>query len=299
MKNRRIAAGLTAMLMGVIAIILALGQIHTADASAPGAQVSNGKAFWGFTASQIPFGRGDSRGSLNQDGGLTWDNTAKTLTASHVDNSPIGSATPSTGAFTTLASNGNFAVNTNKFNVAAASGNTTIAGTLGVTGNVTINGGTVNGTVIGGTTPANGTFAALVATSLSGPLTGNVDGVLGGNTPAAANVTTLSASGTANLNGGIAYGVTVTPGDYTATATGHHYLFSNTSAAHILHLPSASVLAQGQEYVAADVYGQAGINNITIAPAGSDTISGLSAVTVNNGHLTIVRTGPTSWATYK
>lgn len=41
----------------------------------------------------------------------------------------------------TLGASGNFAINTNKFNVTASSGDTTIAGSLGVTGLTTLNGG--------------------------------------------------------------------------------------------------------------------------------------------------------------
>lgn len=58
---------------------------------------------------------------------------------------------------------GNFAVNTNKFNVTAASGNTTVAGTLGVTGLITATGG-VSGNVTG---------------NLTGNVTGNVSGNAG------------------------------------------------------------------------------------------------------------------------
>ncbi len=92
---------------------------------------------------------------------------------------------------------GNFAVNTDKFTVAAASGNTVVAGTLGVTGAITatggvngnittssatITGGTINGTTIGGTTPAAGAFTTLSASGgITGALTGNVTGNLTGN----------------------------------------------------------------------------------------------------------------------
>jgi hypothetical protein len=47
-------------------------------------------------------------------------------------------ATSNISASGTLASTGNFAVNTNKFQVTAASGNTSVAGTLGVTGLTTL-----------------------------------------------------------------------------------------------------------------------------------------------------------------
>jgi hypothetical protein len=88
-----------------------------------------------------------------------------------------------TGAVTfssTLGVTGDVAVNTNKFNVTAASGNTLVAGTLGVTGAITatggisgavtsssatITGGTIDGTAIGGTTAAAGSFTTLGYTS--------------------------------------------------------------------------------------------------------------------------------------
>jgi hypothetical protein len=55
----------------------------------------------------------------------------------------------------TLDAGGNFAVNTNKFNVTAATGNTTIAGTLGVTGATTLTGQL---TANGGITADGGVF---------------------------------------------------------------------------------------------------------------------------------------------
>ncbi len=55
-----------------------------------------------------------------------------------LDNTPIGIGTAATGAFTTLTTSGNFAVNTNKFTVDSSSGNTVVAGTLGVTGAITL-----------------------------------------------------------------------------------------------------------------------------------------------------------------
>jgi len=54
-----------------------------------------------------------------------------------IDGISIGSVTPAAGAFTTLAASGNVDINTNKFNITAASGNTLVAGTLGVTGALT------------------------------------------------------------------------------------------------------------------------------------------------------------------
>lgn len=57
----------------------------------------------------------------------------------------LDSTNASAGIFTTLAASGNFAINTNKFNVTATNGNTAIAGTLNVTGLSTF--GSFKGTV--------------------------------------------------------------------------------------------------------------------------------------------------------
>lgn len=138
----------------------------------------------------------------------------------------------------TLALTGNLNINTNKFNVTAASGNTAIAGTLGVTGHVTFEGitstgatgtgklvfdasptitghATIEGVTATGatgtgkfvfdtsptfTTPALGTPASGILTNATGlPLTSGVTGIL----PAA--------------NGGT--GVSAPEGSYTPTAT--------------------------------------------------------------------------------
>jgi len=74
---------------------------------------------------------------------------------------------------------GDVAVNTNKFNVTASSGNTLIAGTLGVTGLITASGG-----VSGAVTSSNAT--------LTGGTINNM--IIGGTTPVAATVTTLTAN---------------------------------------------------------------------------------------------------------
>lgn len=99
---------------------------------------------------------------------------------------------------------GNFEVNTDKFVVTAASGNTTIAGTLGVTGlitatggvngavtssSVTITGGTINSTSIGATTASSGAFTTLSASgafSLTGDQVQVSEGGTGATTAAGA-----------------------------------------------------------------------------------------------------------------
>ena len=73
-----------------------------------------------FSTGRIPYTT--TAGLLTSGTGLTYNGSAFTVTG-------------------TEDVSGNFAINTNKFNVTAASGNTTIAGTLGVTGVTTATGG--------------------------------------------------------------------------------------------------------------------------------------------------------------
>jgi len=58
----------------------------------------------------------------------------------------------------TLSATGDFAINTNKFNVTAASGNTAVAGTLGVTGDVAVNTNKFTVTATSGNTAVAGTL---------------------------------------------------------------------------------------------------------------------------------------------
>lgn len=90
--------------------------------------------------------------------GLTYNGTT-TITSSKIiagTAMTMSSTAAITGAVTcgaTLAVTGNVAVNTNKFNVTASSGNTAIAGTLAVTGAQTLTGVTTHaaGVAFGGT----------------------------------------------------------------------------------------------------------------------------------------------------
>ena len=117
-----------------------------------------------------------------------------------IDATVIGGSTAAAGSFTTIAASGatgidgDFDINTNKFTVASASGNTAIAGTLAVTGATTMTGAlTANGGVTG---------------NLTGNVTGNVTGDLTGNVTSSgtSSLTTVNVSGVLTANGNTVLG---------------------------------------------------------------------------------------------
>lgn len=90
-----------------------------------------------------------------------------------------------TGAFSTtgavtlsdaLALTGNLAINTNKFTVTAASGNTAIAGTLGVTGDVAVNTNKFTIAASSGNTAVAGTFGVTGASTFGAAVTVSAGG---------------------------------------------------------------------------------------------------------------------------
>ena len=131
------------------------------------------------------------------------------IDAGNIDGTVIGANSASTGSFTTLDASGatgidgDFDINTNKFTVASASGNTAIAGTLAVTGATTMTGaltasGGVTGDVTGdltGDVTSTGT-SSFTAATVSGTLTSNGNTVLG---DAATDTVTFNADVASNL----------------------------------------------------------------------------------------------------
>ena len=108
-------------------------------------------------------------------GGLINGASTLTLTGAATLSSTLAvtGATTLTGAATlssTLSVTGNIAVNTNKFNITAASGNTAIAGTLDVTGTATFAAAVYCGSTLNtvGNTAVGGTLDVTGATTLDG-----------------------------------------------------------------------------------------------------------------------------------
>jgi len=137
--------------------------------------------------------------------------SGQTLTVGLPNNVTIGNDLTVTNASNLT---GNVAVNTNKFNITAASGNTTIAGTLGVTGNTTLS--TLGVT---GAAGVDGDFDVATNKLTVAAASGNT--VVGG-TLTVTNGTTLSSTlgvtGAATLSSSL--GVTGTTTVSTLTGTG-------------------------------------------------------------------------------
>jgi len=95
------------------------------------------------------------------------------------------------GAGDSVNSGGDFSVATNKFTVASATGNTSVAGTLGATGDFAVNTDKFTVAASSGNTAVGGTFAVTGATTLTGALVANGNSTLG---DADTDTVTLNAS---------------------------------------------------------------------------------------------------------
>ena len=106
-------------------------------------------------------------------------------------------------------------MNTNKFNVTAASGNTTVAGTLGVTSDLTVNTNKFIVTALTGNTTVGGTLSVLGAT-ITGPTSGtfSIDGGFAGG---ALNIGGTANTGTVTI--GRATQTVAHPGNVTVAGT--------------------------------------------------------------------------------
>jgi hypothetical protein len=124
----------------------------------------------------------------------------------------------------------------------------------------------------------------------------HVDGIndavgIGTITPSAS----LHVSGTTYTEGGVKLKLTDVNSNTTLTTDQHVIRCVQTSAI-TLTLPSR-VAASNHVYVIKDALGNAGTSSISITPDGSDTIDGMSSVTINANHgkLTIMCDGINGW----
>src|SRR5438477_3816256 len=143
---------------------------------------------------------GPTSGTFTIDNGSAQPIAIGTTTATTINIGQSGQAQNLLGNATvsgTLGVTGNFSVNTNKFNVTAASGNTTVAGTLGVTSDLTVNTNKFIVTALTGNTTVGGTLSVLGAT-ITGPTSGtfSIDGGFAGG---ALNIGTTTNTGTVTI----------------------------------------------------------------------------------------------------
>ena len=106
-----------------------------------------------------------------------------------------------TGALTVTgagAISGDVAVNTDKFTVAASSGNTVVAGTLGVTSNLAVATNKFTVAAASGNTAVAGTLGITGLTTLTGGVAGGVQSLSG---PGAVNLTTVTTAFTSTGTG--------------------------------------------------------------------------------------------------
>ena len=92
-------------------------------------------------------------GSSIKLGGATITATGTSITIGGIDNTPIGSTTRSSGAFTTLTANGAVTFTANTASTTSATGTLVITGGMGISGNITGGGtNTIDGFVVDGGT---------------------------------------------------------------------------------------------------------------------------------------------------
>jgi hypothetical protein len=196
-----------------------------------GATTLAGVSATSVTNSALTSGRvtyAGSGGLLQDSANLTFNGTTLTAnTLAVTANGTVGGTFGVTGATTlsstlgvtgattlssTLSVTGDVAVNTNKFNVTAASGNTAIAGTLGAAGDFAINTNKFTVASATGNTSVAGTFGATGAATLSSTL---------GVTGAATLSSTLAVTGISTFTGAVtANGGVTAAGAVTITAGG-------------------------------------------------------------------------------
>lgn len=161
------------------------------------------KIILAFALSMLAISSVSAQTALNQyqPGPRLIDGSKLNLMVNTVNNL-IGKGTPgaitgTTGVFSsTLSATGNFAINTNKFTVAASSGNTVVAGTLGVTGVATFTAipiAPATGVTIGSTTFSEATLGLYTSGVAAGYKVARGETALDGTnpTPVTSGLTTI------------------------------------------------------------------------------------------------------------
>jgi hypothetical protein len=170
--------------------------------------------------------------------GGTYTMTAPVITGGSINGTTVGATTRATGAFTTLASNGATTFTAGTASTSTTTGTAVITGGLGVSGRINA---------------------------------ANFDGIVGANTAAAGNFTTLGATGVATFSAGTVSAPAITTSGDTNTG---------------IFFPAADTIAfteGGAESMRIDSSGQVGIG--TGSPSGKLNVSDatLSQININSG----------------
>jgi hypothetical protein len=176
--------------------------------------------------------------------GGTYTMTAPVITGGSINNTTIGASTRSTGAFTTLASNGATTFTAGTASTSTTTGTAVITGGLGVSGRINA---------------------------------ANFDGIVGANTAAAGNFTTLGATGVATFSAGTVSAPAI-------TTTGD----TNTG----IFFPAADTIAFAEGGVEAmRINSSANVGIGTTAPA--DKLQVVGAIFASDGGTQGIRLGST------
>jgi len=162
--------------------------------------------------------------------------TNPVITGGSINNTTVGATTRSSGAFTTLTSNGATTFTAGTASTSTTTGTAVITGGLGVSGRINA---------------------------------ANFDGIVGANTAAAGNFTTLGASSTATLNTLASSGATLTGGSINGMAIGG----STAAAGNFTTLGATGVATFSAGTVSAPAITTTGDTNTGIFFPAADTIA--------------------------
>ena len=244
------------------------------------------------------------------------------------DDTSIGGNLSVTGTFDLT---NNFTLNTNKFTVAAATGNTQVAGTFGATGAATLSStlGVSGNTTVGGTLGVSGattlssTLAVTSGTTLSSTLdvagASNVNNTLGitgvttiTNASAASATGSYSGDGALRVTGGVSVGGNIVTNsnlkvygnsvvDGTALVTGIATFSNNarfndvadavSSSSNVASVFTAGGLAVAKKAYIGDDLDVGGGNFTVDGPTGNTAVAGTFGVTGGSTFSTITATG--------